>query len=62
MEIEAKERLRNIARKLADNSFAKACDPMLNERDFQESVDAFVSHMMKVRKRAHEAQTESQMA
>jgi ribosomal protein S20 len=62
VEIEAKERLRNISRKLADKAFAKACDPASNERDFQESLDAFVNHMKKVRKRAHELHMESQMA
>jgi hypothetical protein len=62
MDIEAKERLRNITNRLVGASYAKACDPGVTEEDFQRSVNALVSHLMKVRRRAMESYPEKLMA
>jgi hypothetical protein len=59
---EAKERLRNIARKLVDVSFAVACDDTSTEEEFQKTVNALMNHLIKVRKRSQALHFESQMA
>jgi hypothetical protein len=59
---EAKERLRNIARKLVDASFAEACDVTSTEEEFQKTVDALVNHLMKVRRRSQTLQLDRQLA
>jgi hypothetical protein len=58
---EAKERLRSIARKLVDASFAEACDDISTEAEFQKTVDALVNHLMKVRKRSQALHLEKQV-
>ena len=62
MNNEAKERLRSIARKLLDASFAGACDDASTEEEFQKSVDALVNHLVKVRKRSQSLHLEKQTA
>jgi hypothetical protein len=62
MNNEAKERLRNIARKLVDVSFAEACDDTSTDEEFQKTVDALVNHLMKVRKRAQTLHFDRQLA
>lgn len=62
MNNEAKERLRSIARKLVDVSFAEACDNTSTEAEFQKTVDALVNHLMKVRRRSQELHLEREMA
>jgi hypothetical protein len=59
---EAKERLRNIARKLVDVSFAEACGDTSTEEEFQKTVDALVNHLMKVRKRSQALHLDRQLA
>ncbi|HEX7573166.1 MAG TPA: hypothetical protein VF514_08720 [Bacteroidota bacterium] len=61
MNNEAKERLRSIARKLADASFAEACNDISTEEEFQKTVDALVNHLMKVRKRSRALHLEKQV-
>ena len=58
MNNEAKERLRNVARRLAETAFMLACDETSIEEEYQESVDALVNHLAKVRKRMHELRAE----
>ncbi|HTY57938.1 MAG TPA: hypothetical protein VMF59_03935 [Bacteroidota bacterium] len=58
MDIEAKERLRHIAKRLLESSYVKACDYTTSEEEFQEAVDALVNHLMKVRRRAQELNLE----
>ncbi len=60
MNNEAKERLRSIARKLLDASFAEACDDMSTEEEFQKTVDALVNHLVKVRTRSQALHMEKQ--
>ena len=62
MNNEAKERLRNIARKLVDVSFAVACDDTSTEEEFQKTVNALMNHLIKVRKRSQALHLERQMA
>ena len=62
MNNEAKERLRNIARKLVDVSFVEACDDTSTEEEFQKTVDALVNHLIKVRKRSQALHLEKEMA
>lgn len=52
MNNEAKERLKYLTRRLADTSFAKACDPVASDEEFQEAMDALVNHISEVRKKA----------
>ena len=58
MDIEAKERLRHIAERLLETSYVRACDFTSSDEEFQETVDALVHHLMKVRKRARELNME----
>jgi hypothetical protein len=58
---EAKERLRTIARKLVDASFAEACDDLSTQEEFQKTVDVLVNHLMKVRKRSQSLHLEKQI-
>jgi hypothetical protein len=60
MDIEAKERLRHIARRLVDASYVKACDPAASDEEFRKSVDALVNHLTNVRRRSLEAYREEQ--
>ena len=62
MDIEAKERLRNIARGLVDASYARACDYGATEEEFQETVDEVVNHLIRVRRRAQGLILQRQMA
>ena len=62
MNNEAKERLRNIARKLVDVSFAEACDDASTDEEFQKTVDALVNHLMKVRRRSQTLHFDRQLA
>ena len=62
MNNEAKERLRNIARKLVDVSFAAACDDTSTEEEFQKTVNALMNHLIKVRKRSQALHLDKQMA
>jgi hypothetical protein len=59
---EAKERLRNIARRLVDVSFAEACDETSTEEEFQKTVNALMNHLIKVRKRSQALYLDKQMA
>ena len=61
MENEAKERLRSIARKLVDVSFAEACDVASTDDEFQKAMDALVNHLKKVRRRSKELHLERHM-
>lgn len=61
MNNEAKERLRTIARKLVDASFAEACDDLSTQEEFQKTVDVLVNHLMKVRKRSQSLHLEKQI-
>jgi hypothetical protein len=62
MDIEAKERLWSITKRLVDASYAKACDVSATEEDFQKTVNALVHHLLKVRRRSEESHMEKQMA
>ncbi|HMK39168.1 MAG TPA: hypothetical protein VK569_07485 [Bacteroidota bacterium] len=62
MNIEAKERLEHITRKLVDASFAVACDVNSTDEEFRKSVDAVVNHLEKVRARSRVMHLERQMA
>ena len=61
MDNEARERLWNIAKRLVDVAYAKACDHAESDEEFQRSVDALVNHLRKVRRRSEELYTERQM-
>ena len=52
MNNEAKERLKYLTRRLADASFAKACDTAASDEEFQRAMDALMNHLQEVRKRA----------
>ena len=52
MNNEAKERLKYLTRKLADASFAKACDPSASDEEFRDAMSALENHIREVRKRA----------
>jgi len=59
---EAKERLRYVARRLTETAFMLACDESSSEQEFQESIDALMDHLTKVRKRTHDLRTEDLVA
>ena len=61
MNIEAKERLEHITRKLVDASFAKACDVNSTDEEFRKAVDAVVNHLEKVRTRSQVLHLDRQM-
>ena len=61
MDNEARERLRNIAKRFVDVSFATACDCNSTDEEFQNAVDALVNHLMNVRRRSQELSLEKQM-
>ncbi len=58
VDIEAKERLSNIAKRLLETSYAHACDFTATDEEFQKSVDALVNHLAKVRRRARDLYAE----
>lgn len=58
MNNDAKERLRNVARRLTETAFWLACDDSSSEEEYQESLDALVNHLTKVRKRTHDLHAE----
>jgi len=58
---EAKERLRNVTRKLVEVSFSTACDETSTDEEFQKAVDSLVNHLMKVRRRSQTLHVEKLM-
>lgn len=62
MDNEAKERLWNVAKKLVEVSYTNACDHTSTDEEFQKTVDALVSHLMKVRRRSQVLYLEKETA
>jgi len=62
MNNEVRERLRNLTRKLADSSFAKASDDMTTEGEFEAALDELSHHLKEVRRRSLELSSEKMHA
>ena len=62
MNNEVRERLRNLTRRLADVSFAKACDDSSTGEEFQNALDALADHLKEVRKRSLQVSLERELA
>ena len=62
MNNDAKERLRSVARRLAETAFMLASDDATDDQEFQSSIDALVLHLTNVRKRTQDMHTEELLA
>ena len=58
MNNEVRERLKNLTRKLADSSFARANDDDTTEGEFEASLEELTHHLREVRRRSQELHEE----
>jgi len=58
MNIDGRERLKNLTRKLADNSFVKATDEQSTDAEFEATIEELSHHLREVRRRSLELHEE----
>jgi len=62
MNNEGRERLKNLTRKLADNSFIKASDELATNAEFEAALDELSHHLKEIRRRSVELHEEKMQA
>jgi len=62
MNNEVRERLKHLARKLADNSFAMASDELTTDDEFEAAMEELLHHLREVRRRSMELHVEKMRA